>query len=88
MESWDDAVRLIESVESECGAGFALAVRAVAGVDDERGGSEGVADEGAGTAAVEEIFANGTEDGATVSDCVRCNGEEGRCWGRGTVMVL
>lgn len=30
----DDAVRLIECVEGECRAGFALAMCAMAGVDD------------------------------------------------------
>jgi hypothetical protein len=58
------AVRLVEGVEGEGGACFALAVRAVACVDDERGGGEGVADVGAGTAAVEGVRVNLVESGS------------------------
>lgn len=46
-------------------------MRAVAGVDDEGGGGEGVADEGAGTATVEGVCVDGVEGRCAVAGIVR-----------------
>lgn len=65
-ECGGEAVRLVEGVEGKGGAGFALTVGAVAGVDDQGGRGQGVANESAGTAAMERVRIYGAKCGRAV----------------------